>query len=253
MRKLALTLALVSKAMLGVALTAAAADVPPAPPPSIVFILSDDEDVGSHWVMEKTKALIEDQGASLANYFVSYSFCCPSRATILRGQYPHNHRIEGNEWPTGGYQKFHALGLDNSTIATWLHAAGYRTAFLGKLMNGYEPEQAGPAPGWDDWYAVGNKYRNFDYTLNENGTVMIRPSNSGTATWVATSSGDMPSSEPAHQARSEVRQSPCSMGMSRAANARTSQPSSSSPADAVAGRVPPAARTVVIRASRVPR
>ena len=172
MRKLALTLALASKAMLGVALTAAAADVPPAPPPSIVFILSDDEDVGSHWVMAKTKALIEDQGASLANYFVSYSFCCPSRATILRGQYPHNHRIEGNEWPTGGYQKFHALGLDNSTIATWLHAAGYRTAFLGKLMNGYEPEQAGPAPGWDDWYAVGSKYRNFDYTLNENGTVV---------------------------------------------------------------------------------
>lgn len=31
-------------------------------------------------------------------------------------------------------------------------------------------------------------------SLNENGTVMMRPSNSGTATWLATSSGDRPSS-----------------------------------------------------------
>ena len=83
--------------------------------------------------------------------------------------------------------------------------------------------------------------------------MMIRPSNSGTATWVATSSGLIPSSEAAQEARSQVRQSPCRMGMSRAASARTSQASSSSPADAVAGLVPPAASTVVTRASRVPR
>ena len=65
--------------------------------PSIVLILSDDEDLASHRVMAQTKALIADQGAVFANYFVTYSFCCPSRTTILRGQYPHNHRIEGNE------------------------------------------------------------------------------------------------------------------------------------------------------------
>ena len=83
--------------------------------------------------------------------------------------------------------------------------------------------------------------------------MMIRPSNSGTATWVATSSGLIPSSEEAQEARSQVRQSPCRMGMSKAASARTSQASSSSPAEAVAGLVPPAASTVVTRASRVPR
>ena len=137
-----------------------------------MFILSDDEDLASHRVMAKTKALIEDQGTVLANYFVSYSFCCPSRATTLRGQYPHNHRVEGNEWPTGGYEKFRALGLESSTIATWLHDGGYRTAFLGKLMNGYLPEKHPPAPGWDEWYGVGGKFENFDYTLNENGRLV---------------------------------------------------------------------------------
>lgn len=140
--------------------------------PSIVFILSDDEDVASHWVMGKTKALLADHGTTFDNYFVSYSFCCPSRATTLRGQYPHNHRIEGNEQPSGGYEKFRALGLNESTIATWLHGAGYRTAFMGKLMNGYEPETDPPAPGWDEWYAVGGKFQNFDYTLNENGRIV---------------------------------------------------------------------------------
>lgn len=143
-----------------------------AAPPSIVFILSDDEDVASHRVMTQTKALIADQGAVLKNYFVSYSFCCPSRVTTLRGQYPHNHRVEGNEQPSGGFAKFQSLGLGDSTIATWLHDAGYRTAFLGKLMNGYEPELHPPLPGWDEWYAVGGKFTNFDYTLNENGKVV---------------------------------------------------------------------------------
>jgi N-acetylglucosamine-6-sulfatase len=143
-----------------------------APRPSIVFILSDDEDVASHRVMAQTTALIADRGVTFTNYFVSYSFCCPSRTTILRGQYPHNHRIEGNEWPAGGYEKFRALGLGDSTVATWLHAGGYHTAFLGKLMNGYEPAKHGPLPGWDEWYGVGGKFSNFDYTLNENGKLV---------------------------------------------------------------------------------
>src|SRR3546814_7941787 len=91
--------------------------------------------------MPKTKALIEEQGAAFDNYFVTYSFCCPSRATMLRGQYAHNHRIQGNVLPTGGARKFRALGHDRSTIATWLQAAGYRTGLLGKYMNDYRPEQ----------------------------------------------------------------------------------------------------------------
>src|SRR6478736_1224986 len=89
-------------------------------------------------------------------------------------------------------------------------------------------------------------------SLNENGTVMIRPSNSGTATWVATSSGDRPSSEPAQDSRDQVRHRPWRMGMSSAASSLTSQPSSSPPADALAGVVPPAASTVTINASSSP-
>jgi N-acetylglucosamine-6-sulfatase len=168
------SLALLAAGLLLGSAARAAAPVAPAPPmkPSIVVILTDDEDLASHRFMPKAKALLEDQGAAFTNYFASYSFCCPSRATILRGQYPHNHRIEGNEWPAGGYEKFAALGHPSSTIATWLHEAGYRTAFLGKLMNGYEPERHGVLPGWDEWRGVGGRFTNFDYTLNENGRLV---------------------------------------------------------------------------------
>jgi arylsulfatase A-like enzyme len=140
--------------------------------PSIVMILSDDQDLASFAYMPKTKALIEDRGANFANYFVTNSFCCPSRSTILRGQYAQNHRVEGNDWPIGGFGKFQIMGLGQSTVATWLDAAGYRTGFFGKLMNGYRPEADPPLPGWDEWHAVGDGLRNFNYTLNENGKVL---------------------------------------------------------------------------------
>jgi N-acetylglucosamine-6-sulfatase len=148
-------------------LGAGAAAAQDAARPDIVLVLTDDEDLRAHTFMPKTKALVEDQGVAFDNYFVTYSFCCPSRATILRGQYPHNHRIEGNQQPTGGARKFHAMGTDGSTIATWLQGAGYHTALYGKYMNDYEPEEGFVPPGWDEWYGAANDW--FDYVLNENG------------------------------------------------------------------------------------
>jgi arylsulfatase A-like enzyme len=139
--------------------------------PNIVFILTDDEDVGLHAAMPKTKALLHDLGTTFENYFVTYSLCCPSRATTLRGQYPHNTGVRGNLPPEGGFATFRALGRDTSTIATWLQAAGYRTAMFGKYLNGYQPAEGVP-PGWTEWYVGGNAYRGYDYALNENGAVV---------------------------------------------------------------------------------
>jgi N-acetylglucosamine-6-sulfatase len=141
----------------------------PAKPPNIVFVLSDDEDLGIHAFMPKVKALIEDQGAVFENFFVTYPLCCPSRASILRGQYPHNTLVLGNLPPEGGFLTFRHLGLEASTIATWLQRAGYRTALYGKYLNGYVETDA-PPPGWDEWYAANNDgYFNVNYKLNENG------------------------------------------------------------------------------------
>ena len=143
-----------------------------ATPPSIVVILSDDEDLASHRVMERTKQLIADQGIGARELFRHQLLLLPVADHAPARAVRHNHRIEGNDLPSGGFAKFKALGLGQSTIATWLQAAGYRTAFFGKLMNGYQPELDPPLPGWDEWYGVGGRFTNFDYTLNENGKVV---------------------------------------------------------------------------------
>ena len=145
--------------------------------PNIVMILTDDQDVelGSVDYMPNVKKLLEAQGVSFTNMLVPLSLCCPSRTTILRGQYPHNTGVLTNNLPDGGFEKAFAKGLESTTMATLLHDAGYRTVLLGKYLNGY-PDTA-PAfyipPGWDEWYSpyAGNPYSEYNYTLNENGTL----------------------------------------------------------------------------------
>jgi arylsulfatase A-like enzyme len=154
------------------AIVGAAQAQSPASRPNIVVVLTDDEDLGIHAAMPKVKGLIEDQGVAFENFFVTYPLCCPSRVSILRGQYPHNTLVLGNLPPAGGFLTFRQLGLEQSTIATWLQIAGYRTAFYGKYLNGYSETDA-PAPGWDEWHAANNDgYFNVNYKLNENGKIV---------------------------------------------------------------------------------
>jgi arylsulfatase A-like enzyme len=147
----------------------------PAHRPNIVFILVDDLDVRTSAMMPRFPALIGQQGRTFDRAYVTQSLCAPSRASILTGQYPHNHRVLDNTGPSGGFGAFRR-GQEASTIATWLRAAGYRTALVGKYINGY-PTTARPdyiPPGWDEWRAqlsdmTQDRYVN--YFLNENGTV----------------------------------------------------------------------------------
>lgn len=143
--------------------------------PNIVFILADDldADLGSMAYMPAVRRLIGERGTTFSHVYVPVSLCCPSRATILLGQFVHNHQVYGNDPPAGGFSKFQALHHDRGTIATALRAAGYRTALLGKYLNGY-PDPAHRAyvpPGWDEWAVPSedNAYAGTNYELNVNG------------------------------------------------------------------------------------
>jgi N-acetylglucosamine-6-sulfatase len=135
--------------------------------PNVILILTDDLDTASISHMPNLRSLLIERGTTFENAFVTDPLCCPSRVTILRGQYAHNHGVLSNEPPHGGFDKFRALGHQKSTMATWLKSGGYRTIFVGKYMNGYEGTQV--PPGWDEWYAVSGNYMSTD--LNENGTI----------------------------------------------------------------------------------
>jgi N-acetylglucosamine-6-sulfatase len=146
--------------------------------PNVVFILTDDQDLNLHSLdfLPRTRELIAQRGMTFEQDFVPLSLCCPSRSTILTGLYPHNHKIYNNRAPAGGFAKFQDLGLEEKTIATALHAAGYRTALFGKYLNNYprKGDETHVPPGWDEFAspAGGSPYTERNYTLNEDGALV---------------------------------------------------------------------------------
>jgi arylsulfatase A-like enzyme len=96
--------------------------------------------------MPNVQALLVANGVTFSEAFAVDSLCCPSRASILSGQYAHTTGVYSN---VNGFQKFD----DVSTIATWLHDAGYRTGLVGKYLNGYDETRTayilpGGIDGW---------------------------------------------------------------------------------------------------------
>jgi N-acetylglucosamine-6-sulfatase len=132
--------------------------------PNILFILTDDADRSLLPKMPKIEERMVLKGTTFPNAFTPFPTCCPSRATILRGQYPHNTGIISNYGPHGGVDAFEAAGNDADNLATRLDDAGYRTGLIGKYLNGYEGGYV--PPGWDEWhgwagpYASGKVYGN---------------------------------------------------------------------------------------------
>jgi len=103
--------------------------------PNIVFIVADDMRADDYEYMPQTQQLLTEGGATFEEAFVTHSLCCPSRVSILRGQYTHNHQVLQNNAPEGGFEKFRSMGHEDSTIATWLESEGYQTALIGKYLN----------------------------------------------------------------------------------------------------------------------
>ena len=146
----------------------------PSGRPNIVFVLTDDLTQDLVRFMPHVLGM-QQEGMTFTNYTVTDSQCCPSRSSILTGSYPHNTRVFTNNPPWGGYKVFHRRGEERSTFATALHDRGYRTAFMGKYLNGYQTgSTADPItprpPGWDEWDGVGYGYGEFDYDIAHNGT-----------------------------------------------------------------------------------
>jgi N-acetylglucosamine-6-sulfatase len=144
------------------------------PRPNVLVVMTDDQDVKSLEVMDVVKREIAGRGTSFRNAFATFPLCCPSRATFLTGQYAHNHGVMSNHAPEGGYPAYSARG----SLPLSLRRSGYRTAWIGKFMNGYGQPKRGTSRrevprGWDRWVApVGDTpHLMYDYMLNDDGAL----------------------------------------------------------------------------------
>jgi N-acetylglucosamine-6-sulfatase len=135
--------------------------------PNIIVIVTDDQPASafSSTTMPRTVRRLARPGTSFSQAIVTTPLCCPSRATMLTGQYGHNTGVLANSpgWP--------ALPERNNTLPNWLRRAGYRTAHVGKWLHHYGESTEGKnavAPGWHQWHTfLGLEY--FDYRLRVNG------------------------------------------------------------------------------------
>jgi N-acetylglucosamine-6-sulfatase len=146
--------------------------------PNIILLVLDDMRADDLPMMPAVQELLVAQGTNFSNFFATAPGCAPARASILRGQYPHNHGVRRSDGDLGGFDRFYTLDREQSTVATWLQDAGYRTALIGKYFNGY-PNDAIPAgasqtyvpAGWDEWAGVTNESY-FQLQVNENGRIV---------------------------------------------------------------------------------
>ena len=152
--------------------------------PNIVFVLTDDLSMDLLRFMPHVQQM-ERRGLRFSDYFVSDSLCCPSRASIFTGNFPHDTHVFGNVGPEGGFSEFFKRGEQYQTFATSIARAGYRTAMMGKYLNGYL-EARGTAsdgsgakavppsyvpPDWSQWDVAGYGYPEYNYLLNHDGAL----------------------------------------------------------------------------------
>jgi arylsulfatase A-like enzyme len=137
--------------------------------PNILVVMTDDQSVADLALMPNVRRLLAEQGTTFADAVDTYPLCCPARATFITGQYAHNHDVNGNFYPYGWY------GMKDraNTLPAWLRRAGYRTALIGKWLNGYGSRDGhGEVPkGFDVWRGLldVSAYDYFNFVMNRDG------------------------------------------------------------------------------------
>ncbi|MDQ4065886.1 MAG: sulfatase [Actinomycetota bacterium] len=135
--------------------------------PNVLLIVTDDQRDGTVDAMPTTAAFFGAKGRSFTNAFATSPMCCPSRASIMTGRYPHNHEVRRNADGDLLDQK--------TTLQYYLRQAGYQTAMAGKYLNGWDETRQDP-PHFDRWAAIDDEdYASVyvDFIANVNGTLRL--------------------------------------------------------------------------------
>jgi len=152
-----------------------------APHPNIIIILADDmgySDIGCFGSEINTPNLdkLASEGLRLTNFY-NAGRCCPSRASLLTGLYPHQAGIGDMLQPMGKTAAYQGYLNDSCvTIAQLLKTAGYHTITSGKWHVG-QPSSAWPCNrGFDESFSMmnnGSNYYNTEPLYNDGRTITL--------------------------------------------------------------------------------
>jgi len=126
--------------------------------PNIIIIMADDmgySDIGCFGSEIKTPNLDQLANAGLSmTQFYNASRCCPSRASLLTGLYPHQAGIGDmvDPKPLPAYQGY--LSKNAVTIAEVLQSVGYQTYMSGKWHVGSKPDHWPLKRGFQHYYGL---------------------------------------------------------------------------------------------------
>ena len=136
--------------------------------PNVLLVVVDDQAANSFRpaYQPQTFRWLVRGGTKFTNGLAAPPLCCPARAGLLTGDYPHN---SGVFWDDPGYA---SLVDSGDTLPVWLQRAGYRTGLVGKFMNGYDERQGlAPAPGFESWFNLLGTKRYYDYQVSDQGSL----------------------------------------------------------------------------------
>jgi arylsulfatase A-like enzyme len=122
--------------------------------PNIMVILADDvgfSDIGCYGSEIETPTLdaLAERGLRFTQFY-NMARCCPTRASLLTGLYPHQAGI-GHMMDDSGFDGYRGeLNRECVTIAEVLKSAGYRTYMAGKwhVTRAVNPKTAGEQHNW---------------------------------------------------------------------------------------------------------
>ncbi|MGH3350224.1 MAG: sulfatase family protein [Nocardioides sp.] len=120
--------------------------------PNILMVTADDLAYEDLEYMPHVRSLLAEQGTSMTEAIAPTPICVPARASLLTGQYAHNHGTVTINGERGGY-----ASMDHTaTLPEAMQDAGYDTLYTGKYLNGYGMRGTAEdvPPGWTDWRAT---------------------------------------------------------------------------------------------------
>lgn len=134
--------------------------------PNVLLVLADDlgfSDIGCYGSEIATPTLdaLAKDGVRFRQFY-NGTRCCPSRASLLTGLYPHQAGVGdmNTQTPKPGYRGFPQP--NTVTIAEVLRAAGYHTSMVGKWHLSAGPKTPRPTDrGFDEFYGMIGGFNSF--------------------------------------------------------------------------------------------